>query len=171
MSAGSIREAIEKTSKVLTEQPERAKSKNVPATARLLDGLRCEVTGPNGEALHTDMPPAMGGAASAPNPGWVLRAALASCTATAIAMRAARLGIDLRTLEVTVESYSDNRGLLGLDDRISAGLSSLATRVRIGAADAPADRLRELAQWGDHHSPVACTTRIPPSHALEVEVD
>jgi len=170
MSATSIREAIERTSNVLTEQPEKARSKNVPATARLLDGLRCEVKGPNNEALHTDMPPAMGGAASAPNPGWVLRAALASCTATAIAMRAARLGVDLTTLEVTVESYSDNRGLLGLDDKISAGLSSLATRVKIGATGAPPDQLRELAQWGDQHSPVACTARIPPSYALEVEV-
>jgi uncharacterized OsmC-like protein len=170
MSAVNINEAIEKTSRMLAEQPEKAKSKNVPATARLLDGLRCEVTGPNGETLHTDMPPAMGGAASAPNPGWVLRAAVASCTATVIAMRAARLGIDLTTLEVTIESYSDNRGLLGLDDKISAGLSSLQTRVKIGAADAPADHLREIAQWGDRHSPVACTTRIPPGFALEVEV-
>ena len=170
MSEVNINEAIEKTSRMLAEQPEKAKSKNVPATARLLDGLRCEVTGPNGETLHTDMPPAMGGAASAPNPGWVLRAAVASCTATVIAMRAARLGIDLTTLEVTIESYSDNRGLLGLDDKISAGLSSLQTRVKIGAADAPADHLREIAQWGDCHSPVACTTRIPPGFALEVEV-
>ena len=170
MSAESIREAIEKTSKVLTEQPEKAKSKNVPATARLLDGLRCEATGPNGESLHTDMPPAMGGAASAPGPGWALRAALASCTATAIAMRAARLGINLTTLEVTVESYSDSRGLLGLDDKISAGLSSLTTRIKIGAAGVPPDQLRELAEWGDHHSPVACTARIPPNYALEIEV-
>ena len=104
MSAIDISEAIEKTSRMLAEQPEKAKSKNAPATARLLDGLRCEITGPKGETLHTDMPPAMGGAASAPNPGWVLRAALASCTATVIAMRAARLGIDLTALEVTIES-------------------------------------------------------------------
>src|SRR5687767_14111390 len=155
MSATTIREAIEKASSVLAAQPEKAKSKNVPATARLLDGLRCEVTGPNGETVHTDMPATVGGAASAPNPGWVLRAAMASCTATAIAMRAAKLGVDLTTLEVTVESYSDNRGLLGLDDKISAGLSSLATRVKIGAAGASADQLRELARWGDGHSPVA----------------
>jgi uncharacterized OsmC-like protein len=170
VSAADISEAIEKTSRMLAEQPGKARSKNAPATARLLEGLRCGVTGPNGERLHTDMPPAMGGAASAPNPGWVLRAAVASCTATVIAMRAARLGIELTTLEVTIESDSDNRGLLGLDDKVSAGLSSLLTRVKIGAADAPAERLRELAQWGDRHSPVACTTRIPPSFALEVEV-
>jgi uncharacterized OsmC-like protein len=170
MSAKNISEAIEKTSRILAEQPQKAKSKNAPATARLLNGLRCEIKGPNGETLHTDMPPALGGAASAPNPGWVLRAAVASCTATTIAMRAANLGVDLTTLEVTIESDSDTRGLLGLDDKISAGLSSLATRVKIGAADATADCLRELARWGDRHAPVACTTRIPPSFALEVEV-
>jgi uncharacterized OsmC-like protein len=112
----------------------------------------------------------MGGAASAPNPGWVLRAALASCTATAIAMRAARLGIDLTALEVTVESHSDNRGLLGLGDDVPAGLASLTTRVKIGAGDVPADRLRELAEWGDGHSPVACTARTAPGFALEIEV-
>ncbi|MCL4799467.1 MAG: OsmC family protein [Burkholderiales bacterium] len=170
MSAMGIREAIEKTAKGITEQPDKAKSKNVPATARLLDELRCEVRGPNGETVFTDMPSAMGGAASAPNPAWFLRAALASCTATAIAMRAARLGVDLATLEVTVESHSDHRGLLGLDDKVSAGLSSLATHVKIGANEVPSDQLRELAQWGDQHSPVACTARIPPSYTLEVEV-
>lgn len=170
MAATNIRDAIEKTSKAIAEQPEKARSKNVPATARLLDGLRCEVRGPNGEILHTDMPPAMGGAASAPAPGWLLRASVASCTATAIAMRAARLGVSLTTLEVTVESYSDNRGILGLDDKISAGLSSIATRVRIGASGVSPDQLRELAEWGDGHSPVACTARSSPGYALEVEV-
>lgn len=170
MSAASIRDAIEKTSKLIAEQPEKARSKNVPAAARLVDGLRCEVTGPNGEKLQTDMTPAMGGAASAPSPGWVFRAAVASCTATAIAMRAARQGIDLSALEVTVESHSDNRGILGLNDKVSAGLSSLTTRVKIGAAGVSPEQLRELAQWGDEHSPIACTARISPSYALEVEI-
>ena len=170
MSATSIREAIEKTSRIITERPDKAHSKNVPATARLLDGLRCEVKGPNGETVHTDMPVAMGGAASAPAPGWLLRASVASCTATTIAMHAARLGIDLTTLEVTAESSSDNRGILGLDDKISAGLSQLTLRVKIGASGVPADGLRELAAWGDRHSPVACTTRVSPRYALEVEV-
>lgn len=170
MSTTNIREALESLSRVITEQPEKARAKNVPATARLLEGLRCEVKGPNGETAHTDMPPAVGGAASAPAPGWLLRASLASCTATAIAMRAAKLGVNLTTLEVTVESSSDNRGMLGLDDKISAGLSPIATRVKIGASDMTADQLRELAEWGDRHSPIACTTRSSPSYSLEVEV-
>jgi uncharacterized OsmC-like protein len=170
MSATSIREALENLGRLITEQPEKARAKNVPATARLLEGLRCEVKGPNGEAVHTDMPPAVGGAASAPAPGWLLRASLASCTATAIAMRAAKLEVHLTALEVTVESSSDNRGMLGLDDKISAGLSPITTRVKIGARDMAADQLRELAEWGDRHSPIACTTRGSSVYSLEVEV-
>jgi uncharacterized OsmC-like protein len=170
MSTATVREALEKLSRVIAEQPEKARARNVPANARLVDGLRCEINGPNGEILHTDMPPAMGGAASAPGPGWLLRASLASCTATAIAMRAARLGVDLTTLEVTVESQSDNRGMLGLDEKISSHLSPITVRVKIGARDLSADKLRELAQWGDHHSPVACTTRSASGYSLEVQV-
>lgn len=170
MSITRIREALENLSSLIAEQPQKARAKNVPATARLLEGLRCEVKGPNGETVHTDMPPAVGGAASAPAPGWLLRAALASCTATTIAMRAAKLGVRLTSLEVTVETSSDNRGMLGLDDKVSAGLSPVTTRVRIGASDVAADQLRELAEWGDHHSPIACTTRSSPDYSLEVEV-
>jgi uncharacterized OsmC-like protein len=170
MSSAAVREALENLSRVIAEQPEKARAKNVPATARLLGGLRCEIGGPNGEILHTDMPPAMGGAASAPGPGWLLRASLASCTATAIAMRAARLGVDLTTLEVTVESQSDNRGMLGLDENISARLSPITVRVKIGSSDLSADKLRELGESGDHHSPIACTIRTASSYSLEVEV-
>ena len=51
-------------------------------------GLRCRAEGPNGAVLVTDMPRPVGGTASAPTPGWMLRAALANCDATVIAMRA-----------------------------------------------------------------------------------
>ena len=170
MSATRIREAMERTSRFIAEHPEKAQAKNAPARARLLDGLRCEVTGPKGETVHTDMPPALGGAASAPNPGWLLRASLAACTATTIAMRAAKLGIALTALDVTVDSSSDTRGILGLDDKISAGLSSLTIHVSIGGTDVPPDQLRALADWGDRHSPVGCTARTSQGYALEIEV-
>ena len=170
MSVAHISEALEKVGKLIAEQPEKAKAKNAPATARLLEGLRCEVKGPHGETAYTDMTPAMGGAASAPNPGWLFRAALASCTSTAIAMRAAKQGISLTRLEITVESSSDSRGLLGLDEKVSAGLSNIICRVKIGADGVAPERLGELAVWGDRHSPIACTTRNTPELAVEVEV-
>jgi uncharacterized OsmC-like protein len=169
MTDPAVREAIERTSAAIAADPTKAIAKNVPATARLTEGLKFEVTGPHGERLMTDMPPAMGGTASGPNPAWLLRSALASCTATVIAMRAARLGVTLETLEVTVESESDSRGLLGLDESISAGLGAVRTRIRIGGK-AKSDALREIVAWAEAHSPVGCTVRHAPPCSVEIEV-
>ena len=170
MSTASISDALQKIGDVFVADPEKARAKGVPATARLVEGLRFEVTGPSGERVLTDMPAAMGGAASAPAPGWLLRAAIASCTATVVAMRAARLGIELAALDVTVESEADQRGLLGLDEKVSAAFTTLRVKVKIGAERVAPDELRALATWGDDHSPVACTVRESPATAVEVEV-
>jgi uncharacterized OsmC-like protein len=152
----AIREAIERTSSAILADPAKAQAKRAPATARLVEGLQCEITGPYGETLRTDMPPAIGGSAKGPSPGWLMRGALAACTATVIGMRAAKLGIALRSVEVTVDSESDHRGMLGLDDKVSAGMRAMRLHVRI-AGDADEKTLRELVAWADAHSPVGCT--------------
>ncbi len=170
MSSEAIRDALEKLSQTIREHPEKAGGKNSAATATLREGLGFQIAGPRGEKAETDMPRAMGGAAAAPNPGWLLRAALASCIGSVITMRAASLGIALETLEVAVESESDTRGMLGLDEKISAGLSGLQTRVRIGAANAGADQLQEIVRWAAEHSPVACTLRETAGKGVEVVV-
>lgn len=169
MTEPVVRQAIERTMAAIAADSTKAKAKNVPATARITEGLKCEVTGPQGERLETDMPPAMGGAASGPNPAWLLRGALASCTATVIAMRAATLGITLQALEVTVESESDARGILGMDANIAAGLGAIRTRVKIQAEASP-DSLRALVAWADAHSPVGCTLKSTPTYLLDVEI-
>lgn len=170
MNAPSIRTALDNISAAIAADPGKARSKNAPATARLIAGLQCEVNGPHNERLVTDMPPAMGGAASGPNPGWLLRGALASCAATVIAMRAAKLGVTLNSLDVTVESDSDNRGILGLDENVSAGLASVRMKVKISAPSASPETLREIVEWADAHSPVGCTMRRAPECSLDVEV-
>lgn len=156
MSSVQVRAAIEKTSKVLGEQPEKARIKNAPATATLVEGLECRVTGPAGEEVRTDMPAGVGGGATAPNPGWLMRAALAACDATCIAMRAATRGINLAALEVTVTSESDNRGMLGLEEKVSAGLQGMRIHVKISAPGTAARELEELVRWACAHSPVGC---------------
>ena len=141
-----------------------------PATAVVEQGLRCRATGPNGEAVVTDMPKGIGGAASAPTPGWLLRAALASCDATVIAMRAAQLGIVLSQLEVTVDSVSDDRGILGLGNAIPPGPQSMRIRVLIAAKDTSAEELRQLVSWAEAHSPVGDAVRRAIPSQIEVEV-
>jgi uncharacterized OsmC-like protein len=170
MSTSNIAESIRKLSETITADPSKARAKNAPATARLVDGLKFELTGPYNEPLVTDMAPAVGGTASGPNPGWLMRGAMASCTATVIAMRAAKLGIDLENLEVTAETDSDLRGILGLDESVTAGHGPVRIKVKISSPNAAPDVLRELVEWADGHSPVTCTVRNGPECKLEIEV-
>lgn len=169
MSSASIRRALEETARILSEVPAEAKTTSPAVTAVLEQGLMCRIHGPSGE-FRTDMPPAMGGRASAPSPGWLMRAALASCTATVVAMRAAQLGISLGLLEVSVSADSDARGMLGLDETVSAAMTGLRTRVTISAEGIPGDRLIELVRWAEAHAPVTCTVCSGEVGAAEIEV-
>jgi uncharacterized OsmC-like protein len=166
MSTPQVRDAIEKVTKVLAESPEKARNKNPPATAALVEGLKCHVTGTAGESLRTDMPRGIGGDASAPTPGWLMRAALAACNTTCIALQAAKRGVSLAKLEVTVTSESDNRGMLGLDENVSAGLQEVRVQVRISAPGTPKATLDELVRWACSHSPVGCAD----ARSAQVEV-
>ena len=89
----SIRSAIEAASAHLAEHPEAAVSTDAAATAVHEEGLRFRVDCPKG-AVTTDMASSVGGGASAPTPAWLMRAALASCDATLVAMEAARDGVE-----------------------------------------------------------------------------
>ena len=167
MDHDGIRESIESLVAYLGEHPEKWRNADPPATAVMIDGLRCRAEGPGGASIVSDMPIAVGGGDSAPRPGWFMRAALATCDATVIAMRAAQLGIVLDLLEVAVESESDPRGLLGIDDAVAAGPARLRMRITIAAAGVPAERLREIVAWADRHSPVGDALR----RAIPVEVE
>lgn len=154
MPAETIRSAIRAATDYLTEHPDAAVSTDSAATATLVDGLVVHVTGPDGATMTTDMVRSVGGTASAPSPGWLLRAAEASCVATLIAMRAAMLEIKLDEVVVTVDSVSDDRGILGIDERVPAGPLTGRVGVRLAAAGVDPATLEEIARWGVKHCPV-----------------
>jgi uncharacterized OsmC-like protein len=148
----SIRSAIETASGYLEQHPEAATGTDAVATAVREDGLRFRVDGPKGP-LTSDMSESVGGAASAPTPGWLLRASLAACDATLVAMEAAREGIELSDLTVAVESDSDFRGVLGLDG-YNPGPLAVRVHIELAAVDASEDQLREIVRRAELHSPV-----------------
>ena len=149
----NIRTAIAQASGYLTEHPEAARSTDAPATAILEEGLRFRVDGPT-TSLTTDMAKSVGGGASGPTPAWLMRAALASCDATLVAMEAARDGIELTHLEVSVESDSDFRGVLGVDPTVNAGPLAMRVRIRVAAADTTDEQLRVIIERAEARSPV-----------------
>jgi len=154
MSVENIRTSVEAAIAYLSDHPEDARSTDSAAVATIEDGLRVRVEGPGGAVVVSDMPPGVGGGGAAPSPGWYLRAGLACCDATMVALRAAALGIGLSDLEVTVDSVSDDRGLLGVDDAVPAGPLEVRIKVRLAAEGVEATRLREVVEWAETHSPV-----------------
>lgn len=169
MSSLAARESLERARRLFLEKPAIARRTNTAATAVWRSGLSCKISGPAAERAITDMPEPMGGKGEGSNPGWLLRAAIASCAATAIAMRAAMTGIALDALEVRVESESDASGLVGIPD-VPTALDGLRMSVRIGADGVGEEQLRELVAWANENSPVNCTLRAHPEIALEVVV-
>ena len=166
----SIKTAIDSAVEYLTANPADARSTDSLATARLLDGLRFEVTDPHGRSVTTDMVEGVGGEDSAPSPGWLLRAAVASCDATLIAMHAAREGITLSRLEVDVDSESNDLGILGIDPSVPKGPLQMRARVRVASPEADDARLRALVENAVDHCPVCDAVKRDVPVSLEIEV-
>ena len=156
MPDSAIGDAISAAVGYLTAHPEEARYTDTAATAILREGLAVTVTGADGVVIRTDMPNSVGGHGTGPSPGWLLRAAQASCLATLIAMRAAQLGLEHGPIEVVVDSESDDRGILGIDESVPAGPLSSRARVEIKLASGSQE---ELVSWADAHCPVQDAVR------------
>ena len=170
MGAPEIRAAIESAVQYLTEHPDEARYTDSAAVASIEHGLVVRVRGADGSDITTDMSTSVGGTATASSPGWLLRAAEASCVATLIAMRAAMLGVTLDTLEVTVDSESDDRGILGIDEGVPAGPLSGRVAVRTAARGVERALLEEIARWGVAHCPVCDALERAVPITVEVAV-
>jgi uncharacterized OsmC-like protein len=159
----------------LRRRPEIGLHDDAPASARWDGGTRVVASHANGTQVLTDMPGELGGSGDQVTPGWLLRAGLASCAATRIAMAAATEGIELRTLEVLARSRSDTRGLLGMADAegapVHAGPRDVQLLVRISAPGVSPERLRALVEDSQRCSPVPCALEEAVPVALRVEVE
>lgn len=170
-----IAEAWRRAESVLQRRPESGLHDDSPATAKWLGGLRVESGHANGTRLLTDMPAELGGTGDRVTPGWLLRAGVASCTATCIAMAAAVEGFDLLRLEVDLRSRSDLRGMLGVADAggepVGAGPRDVELQVRIAARDVPDASLQALVAHSVQTSPMACALRELVPVRLQVEIE
>lgn len=165
-----IRDSIERVVGLLADDPGRARSRDTSALAHLGRSLSVTVTGPGGEMVATDMPRGIGGLAEQPTPGWLYRAAIASCVATTIGMEAARKGVTLDALEVEVDSESDDRGILGIDPAIPPGPLSARIMIRAAASGVDAERLRRVLEDGAARCPVCDATKRAIPVTTEIEI-
>ena len=170
MGSNEIATAVAGARDYLAAHPDEARYRDSAATATVEDGLRVRVEGPDGASLTTDMVSGVGGGGSAPSPAWFFRAGYASCVATLITVAAAVEGVELTGLQVTVDSESDDRGILGIDEAVPAGPLSVRVDVRVASVTADQDRVRAIVDWGTAHCPVDDLARRAVPVELVVEV-
>lgn len=164
-----VKSSIESAVEYLTANPDEAKYVDSVARATLDDSLRVHVDGADGERITTDMPGAVGGVGEKPSPGWLYRASIASCVASTIGMEAARTGVTLASLSVEVDSESDDRGILGIDESTPPGPISLQVRVRADVTDAGDVDIIEMVQRGARRCPVFDATQRSVDVQLHIE--
>jgi|SRR5580658_6725933 uncharacterized OsmC-like protein len=173
MTTKDIATAMLRVESVLKHRPAAGMHDDAPATARWRTGLRVAASHANGTQVLTDMPIELGGSGDQVTPGWLLRAGLASCLATRIAMSAAATGIELTFLEVLASSRSDARGLFGMVEAsgkpVGAGPRDVQLLVRISAAGVSAERLQDFVEDSNRCSPVSAALRDEISVSLRVE--
>jgi uncharacterized OsmC-like protein len=174
MTAATIANAIQRVRTIFTRRPESALHADDPAIAHWEQGLRVVCRHANGIQMATDMPRELGGEGNEVTPGWLLRAALASCLASRIALEAAARNIAIARLEVVATSESDARGLFGMTDdggeRVDPGPRTVQLRVRIAAPDVPAETLHAMIAESNRCSPVQCAVEKPVPVSLHIDV-
>jgi uncharacterized OsmC-like protein len=170
-----IRKAMQRLRTVLARRPQAGIHADEPATARWGEGMRIITQHANGTQIATDMPAELGGKANQVSPGWLLRAGLASCLATRIAMEAAAAEVLLTRLEVTAKSTSDARGLLGMPGDGGAPVSpapgEVQLEVRIGASNVSAEALRAIVDSSFRCSPVSVAVERAIPVRLRVDIE
>jgi uncharacterized OsmC-like protein len=174
MAQRDVAAALERTGKVLQRQPCLGLHDDIAATARWEGGLRAIASHPAGHQVITDMPAELGGSGDQVTPGWLVRAGLASCATTTIAMAAAQHGVALDRLEVHAASRSDARGVLGLAEPDGApvypGPQALELSVTIAARGVAPERLRALVESCQHRAPMSAALREAVPITLTITV-
>jgi uncharacterized OsmC-like protein len=173
MAAQDIAAALQRAESVFARRPEAAVHDDAAGMVRWDGGTRMVTRHANGKEVLTDMPTELGGTGDQVSPGWMVRAGFAACTATAIAMIAARDGIALQSLDVQVKSRSDSRGLLRMTDehgqRVYPGPRSLEMEVRIAGEGLSAERLRALVEEAQACSPMGAVIQDAMPVVLRIE--
>jgi uncharacterized OsmC-like protein len=174
MSAEYVADALERAEVVLRRRPDMGMHDDSPAVAQWRGSTRIVTGNGSGIEISTDMPTELGGTGDQVTPGWLLRAGLAACTATRIAMGAARDGIELTRLELRATSRSDTRGLLGMvgsdGTPIGAGPHDVQLHVKIAARGVSEEQLRALVEESHRCAPVPCAIKEETPVELHVEV-
>jgi uncharacterized OsmC-like protein len=96
--------------------------------------------------IEADEPTVLLSDDKAANPVEFVLHALASCLTTTMVYHAAARGMVIKAVDSKLEGDLDLRGFLGVSSTVRKGYQAVRVNMRV-KTDAPADKLRELAQY------------------------
>jgi uncharacterized OsmC-like protein len=111
-------------------------------------------------------PPVLLGNNEGANPVEFLLHALAGCVTTTFVLHAMARGIVIEELSTELAGDLDLRGLLGLDDSVSAGYEQIRIRMHV-KANCSDRALDDLLAYAQQHSPVCNTVCRPVPVVIE----
>jgi len=118
--------------------------------------------------LEGDEPAVLLGSNAAPNAVEAILHALSSCMTVSFIYPAAAQGINVESLEYTMEGDLDLHGFLHLSDRVRPGFQNIRVKAKV-TADAPREKIQELLQYATNTSPVMDTLRNPVPVTVELQ--
>lgn len=145
-----IKSAFERNGRAIELRPAMGQ-KTAITKARIVEGVRCEASEGRWN-LTIDASEKSGGGGAGPDPGFVVRSALAACLAMGYVTWAAHLDVPVSDVEVDVHADFDARGQHGADG-IPAGYSEVRYEVRI-TSSAPEADIQRVADAADRASMV-----------------
>ena len=102
--------------------------------------------------VEGDEPISYLGSNRVPNPVETILAALGSCLVIGFAYNAAARGINLESLDISLEGNLDLRGFLGISDNVRPGYQNIKIACKV-KSDASRDKLEELFKHVQRTSP------------------
>ncbi len=116
--------------------------------------------------INTDEPLEILGGDAGISPAETLISSLAACLTVGYAANAAAMGIDLDELSFEITGNGSLEGFMNIGDK-RAGLSNLSIKTFV-KSDAPQEKLDELHNYVNEHSPIWDTICNPVSISSEI---
>jgi uncharacterized OsmC-like protein len=115
------------------------------------DGFNIKSTIRN-HSFEIDEPKELGGTDKGPNPVELVLAALGSCQAIILKFYAQKLGVDIKSVETTVDGDIDLGGFFGVPN-IRPGFQNVKAITKLKAEGDP-DKIKELLKIAEERCPV-----------------
>ena len=130
-------------------------------------GLGADQPRKNTFTVEADHPEVFAAEDQAPTPVEIVLSGLASCLTAGVAAVAQNRGIQLRSVEATLEGGMDIQGILGIDSDVRNGFDGIKVKYNIDADASPED-IRALVAQSQKRSAVFDIIANPTNVTVEV---